>query len=184
MYKNKTMSLLVVSVILNLILLIVILAPAVRDQIAFLQRTENQNATSFTLNDPEIYQYISSDFSYQVRMYKSWLLEDSQDGNVAFRPESLDRFILNIFNEKTDLTPRQWYTNRFHSQKAVESDLTVNNYVTLKSEYSENGYSYIDYVVKADDTMVYFHFTLNDGTYDNSEFKVYFENVVYSIEGI
>jgi len=184
MFKNNNISLLKISIAINIVLLLVVGILIFQEQISNIINNNRTPTISYALSDPEIFQYISNDFSYQIKMFKNWVTEDSQDGNVAFRPGSIDRYILNIFNEKSDLTPRQWYINRFHSQKGTETDLTVNGYLTFKNEYSENGYDYIDYIIKVGESMVYFHFTLNDGTYDNTEFKVYFENIVYSVQEI
>lgn len=182
MLKIKSNLILSISILLNVVLVLIIVVFLIQSHIEQAFNNSQQESISYPLNDPEIYSFINDDFSYQIKMYKNWDSLDTNDGNVAFKPNSIDRYILNVFNEQSDLNPRQWYTNRFHSQKGNQMDLTVNGFVTYKEEYSENGYNYIDYVIKVEDSIVYFHFTLNDGTQDNSEYKVYFENIVYSVE--
>lgn len=184
MLKIKSNLILSISIVFNVVLVLIIVVFLLRSQIEQAFNTFQQGSISYPLNDPEIYSFINNDFSYQIKMYKNWDSLDTQDGNVAFKPNSVVRYILNVFNEQSDLNPRQWYTNRFHSQKGNQIDLTVNGFVTYKEEYSENGYDYIDYVIKVEDSIVYFHFTLNDGTHDNSEYRIYFENIVYSVEAL
>lgn len=179
--KNKTSFILVISVVLNFVLL-TLLAFALISNLGIFNTNSNTPGVVEELHF-ETLSFKAPDSSYKVKIYTDWETLILDDQNVIFKPESTERDIFTVFSEKSDLEPRVWYTNRFHSQSGTEEELTINGYKTFKNIYSENGFDYIDYVVDVDNYNVLFHFTHKDGENDNSEYLSFFENIVQSVSG-